>query len=70
MLSLIKMSLVQLQMLVGNEDGQAMAQTGLVFGLVALICLIALTVVGLVVSSDLSDFAIAIDGRSSGLGVN
>jgi len=68
--SLIQKSLAQLQILIGNEDGQALAQTGLVFGLVALICLIALTAVGLVVSANLSDFAIAVDGRSSGLGLN
>ncbi len=65
MLSLIKKSLVQLQTLIGNEDGQAMAQTGLVFGLVAIMCLIALTAVGLVVSGNLSDFAIAVDGGST-----
>ena len=70
MLSLIKKSLVQLLIVVGNENGQALAQTGLIFGLVAAICLVALTAVGLVVSGNLSDFAMVVDGRSPSLTLN
>ena len=67
MLSLVEKALVQLQISNSMEDGQAMAQTSLVFGLVVVICLIALTVIGLAISGNLYDFAIAVDGRSSAL---
>ena len=67
---LIRKSLARLQMFVRNEQGQAIAQTGLVFGLVAMICLIALTVIGLAVSGNLSDFAVAVDGGSSSFRIN
>ncbi len=70
MVSLIRNSLVRLQVLIVGEEGQALAQTGLVFGLVAIMCMVALTVVGLVVSGNLYDFAMAIDGRSPSLTLN
>ncbi|MFQ5473002.1 MAG: hypothetical protein ACE5FA_08985 [Dehalococcoidia bacterium] len=53
-----------------DEDGQAMVQLGLVVSLVAIMCLIALTAVGLVVSGSLYDFVAAVDGGPSALIVN
>jgi len=67
MLTLIKESLTYIRAGIRDEDGQAMAQLGLVVSLVAIMCLIALTAVGMVVSGSLYDFAIAIDGGSSSL---
>ena len=66
MLTLIEKALIYIR----NEEGQALAQTGLAVGLVAIMCLVAVSAVGLVVSGNLYDFAIAIDGGSSLLRVN
>lgn len=70
MFTLIREALIYIRVGIQDEDGQALAQTGLAFGLVAIVCLIALTAIGLVVSGNLYDFAIAIDGSSSSLRVN
>ncbi len=70
MLTLIREALVYIRAGIQDEDGQAMAQLGLIVSLVAMMCLIALTVVGLVVSGNLYDFAAAVDSGSSALIVN
>lgn len=70
MFTLIRAALINVGAGIRNEDGQAMAQMGLIVSLVAVMCLLALTALGLIVSGNLDDFAIAVDGGSSGLRVN
>jgi len=45
--------------LLTDEDGQALAETSLVLAFIALVCILALTAIGLAVSGSLNDFAAA-----------
>lgn len=67
MFTLIRETLIDIHTRIDDERGQAMAQSSLIFSLVAVMCLIALTAVGVVVSGNLYDFAMAVDGGSSAL---
>ncbi len=42
-----------------RENGQALAETTLVLAFIALVCILALTAIGLAVSGSLNDFAAA-----------
>lgn len=42
-----------------REDGQALAETTLVLAFIALVCILALTAIGLAISGSLNDFAAA-----------
>ena len=42
-----------------RQDGQALAETSLVLAFIALVCIIALTAIGLAVSGSLDSFAAA-----------
>ena len=70
MFTLINEALIYIRDGTHDEDCQAMAQLGLIVSLVAIMCLLALTAVALVVSGNLYDFAIAVNGGSSTLNVN
>ena len=48
-----------------GEDGQALAEYGLILGLIAVVAVVALTAVGLAVSGSLDTFASAISGGGS-----
>jgi pilus assembly protein Flp/PilA len=48
-----------------REDGQALSEYGLILGLIAVVCLIALTAIGLAVSGALDSFAGAFGGGGS-----
>jgi len=48
-----------------REDGQALAEYGLILGLIAVVAVVALTAVGLAVSGSLDTFANAIGGGGS-----
>ena len=45
--------------LLTDEDGQALAETSLVLAFIALVCILALTAIGLAVSGSLDNFAAA-----------
>lgn len=45
-----------------DEDGQALAEYGLILGLIAVVCIIALTGIGLAVSGQLSSVSSALGG--------
>ena len=60
--------LAQLRNLLTNEDGQALAEYGLILGLVAVVCIIALTGIGLAVSGSLDSIAAALGDVGGGGG--
>lgn len=45
-----------------DEDGQALAEYGLILGLIAVVCIIALTGIGLAISGQLDSVAGALGG--------
>ncbi|MCH8815358.1 MAG: hypothetical protein IH957_09740 [Chloroflexi bacterium] len=49
-----------------NEAGQALAEVGLVLGLIAVVCILALTSVGFAVSGSLDSFASAFGDAEGG----
>lgn len=48
-----------------GEDGQALSEYGLVLGLIAVVCIIALTAIGLAISGDLDSLSGAMGGGGS-----
>ena len=45
-----------------DEDGQALSEYGLVLGLIAVVCIIALTAIGAAISGDLDLLSAALGG--------
>ncbi len=64
MLSLINHIIRGFQARLQDEDGQALAEYGLILGLIAVVCIIALTGIGLAVSGQLESITSAIGGGS------
>lgn len=62
MLSLISEVFTNLRTRISGEGGQALTEYGLVLALIAIVCVIALTAVGLAVADDLDSFASALGG--------
>lgn len=52
----------RVQCLIADDDGQALVEYGLILGLIAVVCLVALTAIGLAVSGALDSFAGAFGG--------
>jgi pilus assembly protein Flp/PilA len=48
--------------LLNREDGQALSEYGLILGLIAVVCIIALTAVGVAIQGDLDLLSSALGG--------
>ena len=57
--------LIRIQARLQDEEGQALAEYGLILGLIAVVCIIALTGIGLAVSGQLDSVTSAIGGGGS-----
>lgn len=64
MFSKLNDALLKLLARFSDEDGQALAEYGLILGLIAVVCIIALTGIGLAVSGQLSAVSGALGGGS------
>lgn len=64
MVSKINEALIQLFNRVRNEDGQALAEYGLIIGLIAVVAIAALTALGLALTGQLSSVTGAFTGGS------
>ena len=64
MFSRINEALISLKSRIDSEDGQALAEYGLILGLIAVVCIIALTGIGLAVSGQLGSLASAMGSGS------
>jgi len=51
--------------LLTDEDGQALAEYALILGFIAVVCVVALTGIGLAVTGSLDNFASAFGGGGS-----
>ena len=65
MLSLVNHIIRGFQARLQDEEGQALAEYGLILGLIAVVCIIALTGIGLAVSGQLDLIANAMGGGGS-----
>jgi pilus assembly protein Flp/PilA len=65
MLSWFNHMIMGLQARLRSEDGQALAEYGLILGLIAVVCIIALTGIGLAVSGQLDQMVSAMGGGGS-----
>jgi len=54
--------LIRIQARLQDEEGQALVEYGLILGLIAVVCIIALTGIGLAVSGQLDSITSAIGG--------
>ena len=57
--------LIRIQARLQDEEGQALVEYGLILGLIAVVCIIALTGIGLAVSGQLDFITSAIGGGGS-----
>ena len=62
MFSKFNEALLKLWVRFSDEDGQALAEYGLILGLIAVVCIIALTGIGLAVSGQLGQVSSALGG--------
>jgi pilus assembly protein Flp/PilA len=62
MISKFNEALLKLWTRFHDEDGQALAEYGLILGLIAVVCIIALTGIGLAISGQLSAVSGALGG--------
>ncbi len=62
MFSKFNEALLKLLARFSDEDGQALAEYGLILGLIAVVCIIALTGIGLAVSGQLGQVSSALGG--------
>jgi pilus assembly protein Flp/PilA len=62
MFSKINEAIMRLLVLARNEEGQALAEYGLILGLIAVVCIIALGVLGTAISGQLGSIAGALPG--------
>jgi pilus assembly protein Flp/PilA len=62
MLSWFNRIILGLQTRVRNEEGQALAEYGLILGLIAVVCIIALTGIGLAIAGQMDAISVAIGG--------
>ncbi len=62
MFSKFNEALLKLWARFSDEDGQALAEYGLILGLIAVVCIIALTGIGLAVSGQLDSVSSALGG--------
>jgi len=65
MLSTINEALISFWTRLHSEDGQALTEYGLILGLIAVVCLVALGAVGAAVSGQLDSITSAIGGGGS-----
>ncbi len=62
MFSKFNEALLKLWARFSDEDGQALAEYGLILGLIAVVCIIALTGIGLAISGQLDTVSSALGG--------
>ena len=62
MISKFNEALLKLWARISDEDGQALAEYGLILGLIAVVCIIALTGIGLAVAGQLDSVSSALGG--------
>lgn len=65
MLSKINGALISFWTRLRSEDGQALAEYGLILGLIAVVCVIALSAIGLAVAGQLDLMSTALGGGGS-----
>jgi pilus assembly protein Flp/PilA len=62
MLSWFNHIILALQTRIRNEEGQALAEYGLILGLIAVVCIIALTGIGLAIAGQMDSISVALGG--------